>query len=242
MSAAAYGSYRYEPYRLPAGVLALAVHGVFFALLYFGFAWQAKPLEIMSVELWQSLPEAVEAPPEKPGAEQVEQPVEPVRLDQLDIALPEKKKVEAKPIEKKPAPKKADAKPVGKKFIEQMLEQDKEARIAEQKAERERAEQAAARGRIASEYKTRIQNKITRNIVMPPGVPADALAVFRVTLLPGGSVLSAEMKKSSGNAAYDNAVERAILKSDPLPLPPDATMFKDFRILELKFQPGKIEE
>jgi len=50
------------------------------------------------------------------------------------------------------------------------------------------------------------------------------------------------MKKSSGNAAYDNAVERGILKSDPLPLPPDPAMFKDFRILELKFQPRKVKE
>jgi len=70
-----------------------------------------------------------------------------------------------------------------------------------------------------NEYKAKIQNKVTRNIVMPPDVHDDALAVFRVTLLPGGAVLSAEKKKSSGNAAYDNAVERAILKSDPLPLP-----------------------
>lgn len=114
--------------------------------------------------------------------------------------------------------------------------------IEQQQAERVKAEQAAAQGRLINEYKAKIENKIKNNIVEPPGVPDDALAVFRVTLLPGGAVMSVEMKKSSGNTAYDNAVERAIYKSDPLPLPPDAAMFKDFRILELKFRPRKVKE
>ena len=245
----------HEPYQLPAGILALAVHGVFFALLYFGFSWQSMPLEMMSVELWQSLPETIEVPVEKPRVEEVAQQALPEKIEQPeivqpkpDIVLPDKKKpvlssvegVEPKRVKKNPAKKKVDAKPVARKPIEQELaEQDQEARIAEQQAERERAEQAAAKGRVVNEYKAKIQNKITINIVMPPGVPDDALAVFRVTLLPGGAVLNVEMKKSSGNTAYDNAVERAILKSDPLPLPPDPVMFKDFRILELKFQPKK---
>lgn len=235
-------SSRREPYQLPAGILAFAVHGLFFALLYYGFAWQAKPFEMMSVELWQSLPETVEAPLEKPRIEEVVQPVQPVKIDTPDIALPEKKKIETKRPKEKPVKKKTGAKTVGKKsFGREAVELDQDL-LAEQQAERMRAEQAAAKGRVVNEFKAKIQNKVTRNIVMPPDVHDDALAVFRVTLLPGGAVLSAEKKKSSGNAAYDNAVERAILKSDPLPLPPDAALFKDFRILELKFQPRKMKE
>jgi colicin import membrane protein len=45
------------------------------------------------------------------------------------------------------------------------------------------------------------------------------------------------LAQSSGNAAYDNAVERAILKSQPLPLPADASLFNRFRELKLKFKP-----
>jgi len=71
----------------------MAVHGVFFALLYYGFAWQAKPLEMISVELWQSLPETVEAPPEKPKAIEVVQPVQPVKIDNPDIAAAGKKRL-----------------------------------------------------------------------------------------------------------------------------------------------------
>lgn len=246
-------SSRVEHYRLPAGIMAMAVHGAFFALLYFGFSWQSMPLEVMRVELWDSLPETADVSPEKPRVVEVVQPPQPAKVEQPDIALPDKKRVEARRVETKPEKKKEDAKAAAQKLNEQKLNEQKlaeqklaeqqaerervERERAEQQAERERAEQAAAKGRVVDEYKAKIQNKITRNIVMPPGVPDNALAVFRVTLLPGGAVLSADLEKSSGNAAYDNAVERAILKSDPLPLPPDPALFKDFRVFKLKFRP-----
>ncbi|MGZ8256766.1 MAG: hypothetical protein ACXW1C_02910, partial [Gallionella sp.] len=54
MSRAAYPSYQ-----KPAAVLALMVHGGFFALLYFGFTWQTQAPAAMSVELWQALPDKV---------------------------------------------------------------------------------------------------------------------------------------------------------------------------------------
>src|SRR5512139_3800393 len=143
-------SSRRERFSFPAGVLALAVHGAFFALLYLGFAWQIKPPEMMNVELWQSLPEAGEAPPELPKAQEIvqpspqpPQPAQPAKMAKPDIALPEKKKPEVKRSEKKPEKKKADAKPAARKAAEQeRLEREAAARIAEQ-ADRERAEQAA---------------------------------------------------------------------------------------------------
>jgi len=183
-------SVRHEPYQLPAGILAVAVHGAFFALLYFGFSWQVMPLEMLSVELWQSMPEPIDVPVEKPRVEEVAPPPQPEKVDQPDIVLPEKKKVEVKRVEIKPVKKKAAVKPVGQKSAEsksdesRSVEQDQDALIAEQQAERARAEQVAAKGRVVNEYKAKIQNKITINIVMPPGVSDDALAVFRVTLLP----------------------------------------------------------
>ena len=75
---------------------------------------------------------------------------------------------------------------------------------------------------------------------MPPGVPKNIEAKFNVTLLPGGEVLSAQLVKPSGSEAYDNAVERAILKAQPLPLPPaEQNMFNRFRDLHLKFSPAE---
>jgi colicin import membrane protein len=60
-------------------------------------------------------------------------------------------------------------------------------------------------------------------------------AEFDVIQLPGGEVLGAKLKRGSGNTAYDNAVERAILKAQPLPKPPDPALFT--RELNLTFRP-----
>lgn len=247
-----------EPYQLPAGILALAVHGAFFALLYFGFTWRALPPATMSVELWQSLPETVITPPVQPVVEKVEPPkseeVIPPKVEEVvpppqpevkpEIVLPEKKNVEPKPVEKKPVEKKPaeknpiERKPVEEKQAEQKpVEKKPDTSIADQQAARERAEQAAATNRLVDEYTGKIAAKIRRNIVMPPDVSNDARAEFSVRLGPGGTVLLVELKKSSGNEAYDNAVDRAIRKSEPLPLPPDAALLNRFRELNLVFKP-----
>lgn len=251
-----------EPYQLPAGALALVVHGAFFALLYFGFTWRALPPATMSVELWQSIPEAVIAPPIQPKIEQpkieevvppkVEEEVVPPPQPEVkpEIVLPEKKKIEPKPVEKKQVEKKkpvekkiVEKKPVEQKIVEQkpveqeVVEQKPDTSAADEQAARERAEQAAAVDRAVDEHKNKIAAKIRRNIVMPPNVPNDARAEFLVRVGPGGTVLIVELTRSSGNPAYDSAVDRAIHKSEPLPLPPDAALLNRFRELKLVFRP-----
>jgi colicin import membrane protein len=245
MNAAAY----HEPHRVPAGVLALVVHSVFFALLYFGFNWNRQVLSTpsMSVELWSSLPEAAAAQPAAAKVEVVVPPQPQERIVEPDIVMPEKKKVaikpvEAKPEKMKPVPKTAEAvkpKPEEKKPAEQNADaQNADKQAALDQAERARQdEQAAAIGKVVDEYKAKIHDKVRRNVVNPPGVAKDTRAEFLVTLLPGGAVLKADLIKTSGNAAYDDAVERAILKSDPLPVPPDVQLFNRFRELDLVFKP-----
>lgn len=226
-------------YQKPAAVLALIVHGGFFALLYFGFTWQTHAPEAMSVELWQALPDmtpqpVVVTPPAPPELkiEPVPPVISPVVEVKPDIVLaikkPEKKITETKaaPVIEQPKTR-TPAKPAPPS-------------IADLAAARElaaQAEQAAAVKGIMDEAMSKISSKIRRNIVMPPDVANDAQAVFAVTLLPGGTVLNARLVQSSGNVAYDNAVERAILKSQPLPLPADTSLFNRFRELKLKFKP-----
>ncbi|MDN5934964.1 MAG: TonB C-terminal domain-containing protein, partial [Nitrosospira sp.] len=70
--------------------------------------------------------------------------------------------------------------------------------------------------------------------VIPPDLPGNPVAEFDVTLLPDGDVLDAKLRKSSGFAAFDSAVERAIFLSKPLPLPPEPALFPKFRNLNLK--------
>lgn len=250
MSATAF----YEPYKFPAGILALVVHSVFFALLYFGFNWNRQPFSnpAMTVELWSSLPEDAVRLPAAPKIEVAAPPSPQEKIAEPDIVMPEKKKsaakpVEAKPEKTKPVPKAVEAvKP--RPDAKTPAAQSADARMADQQAAQRQAAQArqdeldAANGKIVDEFRAKINAKIRRNVVNPPGVAKDARAEFMVTLLPGGAVLKADLVKSSGNAAYDDAVERAILKSDPLPVPQDALLFNRFRQLDLVFKPEQPAE
>jgi colicin import membrane protein len=243
-----------DPYRLPAGVLALVVHSVFFALLYFGFNWNRQAISnpAMSVELWSSLPEEAVKRPATPAVEQAVPPPPQQKIAQPDIVLPEKRKMAAQPVETrpekvKPAPKTIEVvKP--RPDAKQAATQKADARISDQQAAQQQAaqtrqdQQDAANGKVVDEFRAKINAKIRRNVVDPPGLAKDARAEFMVTLLPGGAVLKADLVKSSGNPAYDSAVERAILKSDPLPVPPDAQLFNRFRQLDLVFKPEQTTE
>ncbi len=239
----------HDTHKLSAGILALVVHGVFFTLLYFGFTWQSQRPASMNVELWQSLPDQVVAqplrqpellpPPVKPPEVK---PVEPPPVLKPEITIPIKKPepkpekpVEKKVIESKPLVDKV--KPDPKKIVGKTQPKPAEPSIAEQQAAREIAEQAALLGRTLDEYTAKIITKIRNNIAGVRDVPSNASVEFDVTLLPGGYVLSARRTQSSGNLVYETAVERAILKSQPLPLPPDPNMFNRFRELKLKFKP-----
>lgn len=101
-----------------------------------------------------------------------------------------------------------------------------------------RAEQAAAgaaRSRSQLEWIDKIRSRIRGNINLPPDIPGNPEAIFDVVQLPTGEIIDVRLRKSSGVLAYDDAVQRAILKSSPLPKPVPADLFQ--RSLELHFRP-----
>ena len=116
---------------------------------------------------------------------------------------------------------------------------------AKELAERQAAERAAraatdaatarARAKAEGDYVGKIRAKVKGNIILAIDVAGNPEAVFDVVQLPTGEVLSVRLTKSSGNRAYDEAVERAINKSSPLPKPDQADVFQ--RQLSLKFRP-----
>jgi len=226
----------YEPYRLPAGLLALAVHAAFIVLLVLGVRWQSKPPEDYSVQLWSSLSVVEKLPPP------VATPVESEQMPAAKVETTQKTKADIELRDKKQQ-KEEPAKPTEQELKElreaeerrQMDEYAEKRRQSEQ--ERVRAENNAAVAAEVGRYVDMIRSKIRRNIVMPPDVTDSAVAEFKVTLLPGGMVMDAALVKSSGNAAYDNAAERAIYKAQPLPLPKDSGLQKEFRDLRLTIRP-----
>lgn len=88
---------------------------------------------------------------------------------------------------------------------------------------------------VVAGYVAQIKAKITENLSFPKESVGRSDAKYKILILPTGEVLTATLLKSSGNPAFDAAVERAILKSAPLPLPSIPSLFKEFRELRLSF-------
>jgi len=201
-------------------------------------------------------PPKVEAVPPKP------EPVIP-KPEIVEKAAPEKAKLVPKPaprVEPKPLPPKPVAKveqkppppkPVAKAEplrprVEETQRRMREEVAREQAAiavdrERDRVknqlaqEANAASTRARATWIDKVRAKIRGNIYLPLEIKGNPEAVFDVVQLPTGEVLSVKLKKSSGLAALDSAIERAVLKSSPLPKPDSG--FAMPREFELKYKP-----
>ena len=234
---------RSDPGRVSSFVLALAVHALLLAVLFVGVRWQSRPPETVTVELWQPAPpppaERVEPPKPAPRAEPVAPPKPEPRIEKPDIAIkePPKPKPEAKP---KPVPPKARPRDEeAQKRLREELAREQTALAVERERTQIREQLArdagAASAKALAGWVDKVRAKIRGNIVLPPDIKGNPEAIFDVVQLPTGEVLSAKLRKSSGHRGYDEAVERAILKSSPLPRPDRPEVFQ--RGLELKFRP-----
>ncbi len=152
----------------------------------------------------------------------------------------------AKPLEKpvktdKTAKADADhSRALEDKRMRELMARDSESasqshQIQEELARVAGAKASAARNKAIEAYVEKIRAKVKGNIVLPPGVSGDPFALFYVDQLPDGSVIEVRLKRSTGNAQLDGAIERAIQKSSPLPKPDKPELFN--RTLELKFYP-----
>jgi len=189
---------------------------------------------------------AVTPPVKKPDIAMQQKP-EPIKETKPDLEQQKKKEQERlkelekqKELEKKQELEKqreTEKQSELQKQKELAAQQREQAAKAQREAEAQRAaQQAAARNLVTNEiskYKALILAKIRSRIVMPPDLPGNPIAEFSVTLLPGGDILDVRLSKSSGYAVFDNAVERAIFLSKPLPLPPDPALFNEFRNLNI---------
>jgi colicin import membrane protein len=245
-----------EPGRNKALVFTVLVHSALVAALFFGVQWKRSTPEVMEVELWSSSPTPpLQAPPpevvkpEPKPEPKVEPRPEPKKPD---IALKEEKK---KPEPKKPEPPKPEPKPEPKKpeskpqplvdpFKEMLEREQKQLNAsnaantqAQLKASADNEQRVAAGRRGLQTWGDKIKQRIRSNLVPPPGLSGNPVAVFTVTQLPTGEIIDVRLKRSSNFPAYDTAIERAIMKSSPLPKPDDATLFQ--RVLDLTFCPDE---
>lgn len=249
---------RKEPGRKWALALAVLVHLIFAVVLVFGVDWQTKEASPVMAELWNSLPAPAPAPAPKPVPKPEPEPAprpepkpqpKPVpkpepKLEQpkpvkADIELKDKKKEKEKKL-KEEENKKAEAqkklKELALKEQHAMLEAEQVALSKQREAAETARQQAAAQSRLMNDAISRINSHIRRFIVKPPDVVGNPVAEFEVSLIPTGEVLNVKLSRSGGNPAWDNAVERAIRKASPLPLPTDPALVGRFREFTLKYR------
>jgi len=222
--------------------LSFAVHALLLAVLFLGVRFQSHAPDTVTVELWEPPQEAVAVPRPPPPAPKVEPQAPPKpepKIEKPEIVEKPAPKPKPKP-EVKPEPPKPKPKPDNRQFqreVREQLAQEQAAAQERQLKELLAREQAAAASRALATWTDKIRAKIRSKIPVQvaQAVVGNPEAIYDVTLLPTGDVLSAKMRTSSGNKPYDEAVERAILGASPLPKPEPQSLFQ--RQLELRFRP-----
>jgi colicin import membrane protein len=226
-------------------VLAISVHLVLLAILIYGVRWQTKVNDVVEVDLVRATPSPPAAVPAVPVREVIKPEPKPEpkpRVEARPLPPPPKPDIAIKTKEKPKPPAKEEPKAKFDPFKQQLAEEEAQRTLQKQLADDERkakaqrdAQVASARSKAEATYAERIRARIRSNIVLPPDLHGNPAALFEVVQLPSGEVISARLLKGSGHAGYDAAVERAILKSSPLPRPDDLSLFA--RSLRLTFCP-----
>ncbi len=254
---------RGEPGRLPAAILAIIIHGAFFALIVFGVSWQVKHPAPVVADLWSQLPPArnVVVPQPVPTPEPEPEPVQPTVAppaaqlppppSRADVELKAKREREAQAkqeveqelLEKK---KRDDAKVVEKKKTaeaeKRRREEDAKQKLAAEKLRKEqedkentaRATRNAALGLFTDQLNRLINSRADKKIM--DSVSGKPKIEIQLRLLVNGVVFDAKIVKPSGNAVYDAEMERAINSIRVWPRPENAELFAASRTLILNIE------
>lgn len=156
------------------------------------------------------------------------------------------KAAQEKAAQEKAAREKKAAEQKKRELLRQMEEDEAMRQMADEEAANQtrllkQAEAKAAASarqseiaRLVGHHRDLISAKVRGNTRLPDNLTGNPEVRCLVRLLPTGEVQSVRVTRSSGNAAYDEAVKRAIEKSSPLPLPADRDARAEF-VPELSF-------
>ena len=220
--------------RLPAVMMAVIMHALLAAMLFFGLSWQSSPPEVVEAELWSALPQiaAPTPPPAPPQVVVTPSPPQPVPIEEVapppkpDLVIKEEtpKKVPPKPPEPVPPPKvevKVEPKPQPKPEVKTPPAPPSALQyIQNQLATASTGAAARTSGPRGSDaYGNALRAKIRSNTVFPTpaGIEGNPTVVVEIRQLPTGDVTGTRIISSSGLPAFDEAVLSGIEKSSPLP-------------------------
>jgi colicin import membrane protein len=154
--------------------------------------------------------------------------------------------------ERQEAEKKRAAQEAERKRVEEIKRKQQEAEAKRRAADEARSQKAAEddlrrqleeeEGRsqaesagLLNQYIALIEQRIVRNWNRPPSARPGLECEVRVAQSPNGVVLSVDIGRCNGDAAVRQSIEAAVVRSSPLPPPPDRRLFE--RNLVLVFKP-----
>jgi colicin import membrane protein len=236
-----------QPGFVRALTLALFAHALLMMALTWGVRWNRESQDLAAeAELWSSLPqqaapkEVVTAPPPPPPPAPVvkEEPKPEPKPKEADIALEreKEKRREAEEDERKErARKKAAAekekreeqeKLAAEKKRKEKLDEQRVAKLRQENLERMRGMAgssdspkgtAAQTSGPSGNWAGRVRARVKPNIVFTDDIAGNPKAEVEVRLAPDGTIVGKKLVRSSGHTGWDNAVLRALDKTEVLP-------------------------
>jgi len=231
----------------PGLVLALLVHVALIVALAFGVNWRSSEPEGLEAELWAAVPQVaapraveptppavvkapppvkVETPPPRPAPDPqiaIEKDKQQKKLDQQKRDQEDKLEAERKKLEQD-RKKKEDARQA------QQIEAQRQANLKRMLGQAGASGDSSATGKAtqaagpSAGYAGRIKGRIKPNILLTDSVEGNPTAEVEVRASADGTIISRKLIKSSGSQEWDDAVLRAIDKTEILPRDTDGSV------------------
>lgn len=152
------------------------------------------------------------------------------RKKEAEALAAKKKEDEKKAQEEKARQKKAKEEKARQKALDDAL--------AEEEREMAQAQQKAADDSEIAKHIRSIAARVSAAFSYPPGLEEGLSCTLYVRMIPGGEVIEATVRKSSGSATFDRQAENAVRKASPLPVPDEPRLFSRMREIQFTFDPN----
>lgn len=253
MNSAALASYgpRKQP-ELAFG-LAVAVHILLAALLFFGFRWERPAPQPIQLEIWsaasQPQPSApkIETPPPAKAPEPVVEDIQPAEINRKKPVDPPKQVEKPKPPVEKPVEKLTTKPPIkvtetkpAKPTPDTAAKPDQMDDLMAALGKTDAPAQAANKGQLLADYQKSLSQLILPRVIYSGDISSNPTAEFSITILSSMTILNVTQVKSSGNPQWDSAAEKAILMNKKLPALPEGLPYSsELRTMRIKLCPKR---
>lgn len=220
----------------PGLMLALLVHGALVVALAFGVSWHTGEREGVEAELWAAVPQIAAPRAAEPEPVPVVVPPRPAPAPKVEpppnaqIAIERAKRDEQTRKQKELEREREREKALAQKLEEQRKkEEDAKLAALREKNLKRMMGQAGTTGDASSTgtaarsagpsagYAGRIKARIRPNIVFTDNPSGNPVAEIEVSLTADGKIVGQKLLKTSGLPAWDEAVQRAIERTEVLP-------------------------